>query len=311
MIENIPTEKLYDKTYIEIMNEFERLRNRQQYHDYEINLLGTGNKFYSYLFSKLAKFRQNKNLGRYVNFGLKRLQSWLAKNNKVMKSYNGVVWTSDVVKYSTMPYPARRVEYPWAFLNSNLENSMNILDMGSGISLFPVYLASKGHKVTVVDNDKILMQKLAPQLAKWSGVDLKYSLGNATKLEFDDNTFDRVFCISVLEHLEEEYVKGQIVNYHKKNLDVKAINEMLRVLKPGGTLILTFDWSENPTDKRSYRLDDIYDRVLKPFRNNLVNDEKPKIEWKELSKKHLDAEKSFPPYNYLLDSWAMGTILKK
>jgi len=208
---------------------------------------------------------------------MRKLTNYMITRKKVLISYLGHVWTSEAVLHSTLPYPVRRTEYPWAVKNSKLDKSMKILDVGSGVSLFPIYLASKGHKVTSIDFDEILMNRVSPDLVKWAGTNVNYALGNVTKLEFEDESFDRVFCISVLEHLEEEKIDGKVVNYRKKNLDLKAIEEMLRVLKPNGLLILTFDWSENPEDARSYRLQDIYDRVFKNFTSLLLSIERPEV----------------------------------
>jgi SAM-dependent methyltransferase len=49
-------------------------------------------------------------------------------------------------------------------------------------------------------------------------------VGDAHALPFPDGTFDRILCTEVLEHLHTPHT---------------AIAEMQRVLKPGGTLILT------------------------------------------------------------------------
>ena len=48
--------------------------------------------------------------------------------------------------------------------------------------------------------------------------------GDATRLPFDDATFDRVITSEVLEHIQD---------------DVRAISELVRVLKPGGTFAAT------------------------------------------------------------------------
>ena len=86
---------------------------------------------------------------------------------------------------------------------------------------------------------------------------------------------------------------------------------MLRVLKHGGILVMTFDWSENSDEQRSYKLDDIYNRVLKPYKGFLINNKKPVINWNELKKKHISAWKSFLPYDYITEGWAIGVVLKK
>jgi len=312
MIENIPTDGLYDESYRKIIDEMMQLREKQLHHDFEINKLGTNSLTYSIADSIFLPFHKNKKLKRYSKLFLARLSHYLKKNKKILVSnVVDAVWTRDIVESSTLPYPVRRVEYPWAILNAKLNKPMKILDVGSGVSLFPVYLVSKGHELISIDPDKILMERVSPMLAKFSGVKVNYQLGDVTDLNFEDGVFDRVFCISVIEHLEEEIVDGNYFNYHKQNLDVKAIEELLRVLKPGGLLVLTFDWNEDPDEHRSYKLDDIYERVLKSYRSNLVSDKKPELNWKELKEKHLEAEKSFPPYNYITEGWAIGVILKK
>lgn len=188
---------------------------------------------------------------------------------------------------------------------------MEILDVGSGISIFPIYLASQGHEVYSIDYDKILMDRVSPELAKLSGVKVNYSFGDATKIDFEDESFDRIFCISTIEHIEEKFENGRYVNYHRKNLDIIAIREMLRVLKTGGILVMTFDWSENPSDQRSYKFNDIYDRVLKPYKEFLIDDARPIIDWNKLKEKHISGWKTFPPYDYVTEGWAVGVVLKK
>ena len=312
MIENIPTEKLFDKSYQNVINEILKLREKQLKHSFKINRIGTNSLSYSLADLFLSPFQKNKKLKRYSNYFLKKFATWLKRKNKIISSnIVDVIWTRFVVESSTLPYPIRRVEYPWAIFNAKLEKSMEILDVGSGVSLFPVYLASLGHNVTSIDPDLVLMKRLSPKLSEFCNTKVKYQPGNVTKLEFDDETFDRVFCISVIEHLEEEIIDGNYINNHKQELDVKAISELLRVLKKGGLLMLTFDWNEDPNEHRSYKISDIYDRVLKPFRQNLLIDSKPEIIWNELKIKHLEAGKTFPPYNYITEGWAIGVVLKK
>ena len=311
MIENIPTEGLYDESYVEIMNEFEKLRLKQLKNTYKINMLGTNNQVFSILYSISNPLRKNSKLKRYINFVLRKILENGRKKGKTLQAYTNVFWTKDAIESSSLPYPVRRTEYPWAINNGELDKPMKILDVGSGISIFPIYLASKGHEVYSIDFDEILMNRVSPELSKQAGVNVKYLVGDATKIDFKDESFDRVFCISTIEHLEEEKINGKYINFHKKNLDVKAIKEMFRVLKPGGILVLTFDWSESIDEQRSYKLDDIYDRVLKPYKEFLINDKKPILNWDELKKKHISAWKAFPPYDYITEGWAIGVVLKK
>jgi len=310
MIENISTDILYDAESKKVMEEFDSLREKILDHQFEINMAGTNSLLYS-LVDSIVSALSDANTRSPASILRRKILNFLVARRKIRVSYTDVVWTKDVVSSSTLPYPVRRAEYPWVIAQSKLERHMKILDIGSGVSLLPIYLASKGHEILSIDNDDILMKRVSPLLAKWCDTNVQYREGDVTKLHFEDNTFDRVFCISVLEHLEEEKLNGRYVNYRKRNLDILAIKEMLRVMKPNGLLILTFDWSENPEDLRSYRLLDIYERVLGPFRSLLIEDRKLEIDWERLKAKHLEAWKSFPPFSYITEGWAIGVVLQK
>ena len=62
--------------------------------------------------------------------------------------------------------------------------------------------------------------------------------GNITDLNFADNDFKTIFCTEVLEHLDSQ------------QLD-RGIDEVRRVLKPGGHFIVTVPYNEN-LDGNSY-----------------------------------------------------------
>ena len=55
--------------------------------------------------------------------------------------------------------------------------------------------------------------------------------GDAMALPFEDDSFDHVVCSEVLEHLAD---------------DLKAVRELYRVLKPGGTLVVTVPNADFP-----------------------------------------------------------------
>ncbi len=64
---------------------------------------------------------------------------------------------------------------------------------------------------------------------------INYIKGDFLKLPFDNNSFDVVSCVSVIEHMPKE---TQII----------GVKEMARVVKPGGKLIITYDNYEDLTD---------------------------------------------------------------
>lgn len=58
-------------------------------------------------------------------------------------------------------------------------------------------------------------------------------------MNFPDNYFDRVFCLSVIEHIPEKDWK-------------KCIQEFERVLKPKGRLVITIDMEIGQANHRLY-----------------------------------------------------------
>ena len=99
----------------------------------------------------------------------------------------------------------------------NLEGK-NVLDISSPF-IMSYILASK-NKVTKTDIN-IKEKKNINE-----NINLNFKIENATQLTYKDDTFDLVYSISVIEHIYEKYIH--------------AINEMIRVVKPGGYIYLTF-----------------------------------------------------------------------
>jgi ubiquinone/menaquinone biosynthesis C-methylase UbiE len=131
---------------------------------------------------------------------------------------------------------SRQWEYPYVYQmiqkyidNSRNANEFKILDVGSGVTFFPYYIYLTFEKVTVdccdFDTEYIpIFSRINANLnqnVKFHNMDMK-------KLELEDNSYDIIYCISVLEH----------TNDHEN-----VLKEFHRVLKPNGSLILTFDIS--------------------------------------------------------------------
>ena len=67
--------------------------------------------------------------------------------------------------------------------------------------------------------------------SKKNNPNISYTLQDAERLEYEDNFFDTVVCMEVIEHV---------------NNKEKVINEINRVLKPQGYLIITFPSDNYP-----------------------------------------------------------------
>ena len=98
------------------------------------------------------------------------------------------------------------------------------------------YLAALGNSVTVVDTDYVWDDGGDPGVERryraWArSVGYEARFGSLYNLPAEDEAFDVVTSISVVEHVA-----------HKEFV----LKEALRVLKPDGLLILTFDFSNQP-----------------------------------------------------------------
>ncbi len=88
----------------------------------------------------------------------------------------------------------------------------------------------------------VAVDLLEDEIARWRTVDpgLDLRVEDARALGFPDGSFDAVACVSVIEH-----VAGAG--------DARAMEEMWRVLRPGGVLHLTTNVSARPGEVRTAR----------------------------------------------------------
>ena len=122
-------------------------------------------------------------------------------------------------------------EYPWAFYATPLRPGMRALDIGGGLSGFPIVLALAGLDVVVVDPDTEARHP-AEVLRAWSrhcGTTLDVIRSTLDGSGHAPDSFDVAFCLSVLEHVFDEDARATIV--------CGAWN----LLKPGGLFVLTVD----------------------------------------------------------------------
>ncbi|MBN1252135.1 MAG: class I SAM-dependent methyltransferase [Bacteroidales bacterium] len=150
----------------------------------------------------------------------------------------------------------------------NIEKeNLSVLDVGSGLCIFPLYFSKKNNKLkfSCVDINQELVE-----LAKSHNFEAYKS--NILNLPFDDNSFDIVHCSHVIEHLKYPDV-------------INAINELFRVCKKNGIVIIRTPLRVN---HRFYNdIDHIRpyppDAIINFF-NNEQQQQKGKIEIKEIKR---------------------------
>ncbi len=152
-------------------------------------------------------------------------------------------------------YAARMWEYPFAILSAELQPGMKCVDVGCGMTAFTIYLKDVAEcEVVGVDPDmfrsgiKYKGHGVSLEFIKKTG--LKIIRASMEKIPLPPNSFDRVFCLSVMEHLPSDIAK-------------RGMQEIARILKPGGRAIITVD--VNMFSEISRPLDLIWDSGLSPL----------------------------------------------
>ena len=164
---------------------------------------------------------------------------------------------------------SRAWEYPWAIRAARLgDTPRRTLDVGGGGGPFSEYLARRGHEAHVVDpsldqggsfvtdrsrglygNARSIAKRVLFRAAGIKSVwglperrrtgRVRYTTRTAEDTGCPDRLFDRVFCLSVMEHIPRE-------------LWPACMREFQRVLKPGGHLIITLDMETEDANQRLY-----------------------------------------------------------
>ena len=117
---------------------------------------------------------------------------------------------------------ADKVQTELAFKLFNAKTGMRVLDVGCGTGNYSVKLAKLGCSVTGIDiSDKML--GIAREKALREDVQIEFANMDAYHLEFEDESFDGVFCMTAIEFLDEPQ---------------KALKEFFRVVKEAGQILV-------------------------------------------------------------------------
>ena len=175
---------------------------------------------------------------RYRLFNLR----WGAPSGRLIRGFikgrrRGTKWGAPLVGCFAFQTnnSTRRFEYPWAYEALALRPGLRVLEIGGGLSGFQFAIDRAGCSVVNVDPGDEFFTRGWPVTPETMNT-LNHVLGtNVTLLNsylqdaaFPDDSFDRVVSVSVFEHIPEEAL-GPL------------LEEVRRVLKPGGLLVLTVD----------------------------------------------------------------------
>jgi len=228
-------------------------------------------KFCSRQLNKCSDF-----ISQYLNYD--KYDPKLDKNKYVSLSYNRAItelfWRKKKfkklmdktlkengieIKHSFLikTHREREWEFYTTFYSADLKNTDIVLDTGAYNTYFCVFLKGYVKKIYSTDNfywagrDSIKKLNL-PSPEQWMAEinrvepdKLTAQKADLMNLPFENNKFDKIFCISVIEHLKD---------------DLRGMEEMFRTLKPGGILLLTTEVNKrlnkpySETDETYYRI---------------------------------------------------------
>lgn len=108
---------------------------------------------------------------------------------------------------------------------SNIKESANILEVGSNTGFSSIEFATvlPNSQVTGIDINPISVEFAKNKAKNFNVTNVEFIHSDALELPFGNNSFDVVFVSNVTSFIDEKQ---------------KAINEYLRVLKPGGMLVV-------------------------------------------------------------------------
>lgn len=138
-------------------------------------------------------------------------------------------YAKHIIKWEV--FSERILENPLV-IRSLPEKKSKILDVGSRYSQIPLEAGALGHRVWALD--------IEPYLLKHKNV--TYVKEDIRKTKFPDDFFDAVTIVSTLEHVgmgETSY--GDDAD---RNGDIKAMEEISRILKPNGIVLLTIPFGK-------------------------------------------------------------------
>jgi SAM-dependent methyltransferase len=127
----------------------------------------------------------------------------------------------------------REFEYPWAWHAAKLVPGMDVVEIGGGLSGFQFSLSRFGCNVTNVDpgmneHGWPCNPESISVLNRTFRTQVRLMHADISRAELQRDSYDRVFCISVMEHLDEQVRHA-------------AMRKAYDCLRPGGLAILTVD----------------------------------------------------------------------
>lgn len=147
-------------------------------------------------------------------------------DEKLVKDY----YSSDEVvdHYSRGTFNVGLWESEQLLFTRCFEKDDRILDVGTGTGRIAIGLCKRGYRYVMgVELSKSMVQR-ARKIARMHEYSVVFQVGNATALKFEDNLFDHAI-----------FGFNGLMQIPGRENRIKALKEILRVVRPGGRFIFT------------------------------------------------------------------------
>jgi SAM-dependent methyltransferase len=118
----------------------------------------------------------------------------------------------------------QRLELVSELITQKFPKGVRVLDLGCGAGVLSERLVAAGHQVDAVDQSPDMLEFTRERLKPCDASRYRVTLAECASLPFPDAAFDVVACIGVFGYMDD--------------VD-SAIKEIRRVLRPGGTLVMS------------------------------------------------------------------------
>ena len=127
-------------------------------------------------------------------------------------------WQKDYYEPSAIRHYDKAIARMIRMMNPSKDSP--VLDAGCGTGVHSIRVAKLGYKVKAIDISNTALEE-SRRLAQQAGVSdqIDFEQADVTQLQFPDDTFETIFSWGVLIHVPDME---------------KGLEEMIRVLKPGG-----------------------------------------------------------------------------
>ena len=155
-----------------------------------------------------------KQLHEVTEYWNSNVANWKVANNLELGSH---AFFAEVERYrfDKLDYLPKRVNY-------NAYNKQKVLDVGCGLATDTARFAKGGADVVAIDIAPQAIELAQANFAQ-RGLQAKFHVMDGQNMDFADNSFDFVYCHTVLHFTPDPQA---------------MVREILRVLKPGGSALL-------------------------------------------------------------------------